>query len=358
MAKPDEFMLFLVGGLVIMAILFVAFGAYFVPSEQAASFSGFGSPIFVGTANYENVDTLYASFDANNFAQTNAFNMGSRQIVNGLLFGSTSVNLDVGNAQSVFMSFDVESTNGYGPVIIKLDGNIVYQERLDAGHYEFSFGQGKKVAIEAGSSEWRIWAPSLYVLNNVGIGATVYPREISTYIFELNDPEKVQAARIDFNLRDNAGSLIMKLNGDVIYDGVLNPTQSIYVDQSKLNKLNIITFDAREDSKFAGRATIALTSVTEQDKSLQATINLTQDEYNKFRTGTLAFSIVDVFRPGGYTIKIVNGNSVLLNEYVKLEKGYFEFTLKKENLKPGLNTVIITSLDNAAFNVQGLITRL
>ena len=90
---------------------------------------------------------------------------------------------------------------------------------------------------------------------------------------------------------------------------------------------------------------------------MEATINLTQDEYNKFSSGVLAFSVVDIFRPGGYTIKIVNGG-VLLNEYVKLEKGYFEFTLKKENLKPGLNTVIITPLDDAAFNVQGLITRL
>ncbi len=358
MAKPDEFMLFLVGGLVIIAVLLVAFGAYFTSYDQAPPFSGFGSPIFVGMADFESVDTLYASFDANNFAQTSVFSMESGQVLNGLLFGSTSIKLNVGNAQSISISFDIESTNGYGPIIIKLDDNVVYQNRLDVGHYEFTFGQGRRVEIASGSSDWRIWAPSLYVLNNVRIAATVYPREISTYTFELNDPEKVQAARIDFNLRDNAGSLIMKLNCDVIYDGALNPTQSIYIDQSKLNKLNIITFDAREDSKFSGRATIALTSVTEQERALQATINLTQDEYNRFRSGTLAFSIVDVFRPGGYTIKIVNGGSVLLNEYVKLEKGYFEFALKKENLRPGLNTVIISSLDNAAFNVQGLITRL
>ena len=355
----DEFMLFLVGGLVIMAVLFVVFGAYFTSGSQVSSLGGgFGSPIFVGRADFENVDTLYASFDANNYAQANVYNLGTRQISSGLLFGSTSVNLDAGNAHSISVSFDVESTNGYGPVVIKLDGNVVYQSNLDVGHYEFGFGPGRKVEIEAGSSEWRIWAPAIYVLNNVKITATVYPRDISTYTFEVTDPSKVQAARVDLNLRDNAGSIIMKLNGDVVYDGALNPTQSVYIDQSKLNKLNIITFDAHEDSKFAGRATIALTSVTPQEKDLTAAINLTQDEYNRFSPGTLAFSIVDIFRPGGYTIKIVNGNSILPNEYVKLEKGYFEFTLKKENLKPGLNTVIIIPLDDAAFNVQGLITRL
>lgn len=355
----DEFMMFLVGGLVIIAALFLAFGAYFLPSGgQTSSFSGFGSPIFVGRANFEDVNTLQASFDANNYAETNVYNLGSRQVLNGLLFGSTSAKVDAGNAQSISVGFDVASTNGYGPVVIKIDGNTVYQSMLDVGHYEFDLGPGKNVEVQAGSSEWRIWAPATYMLDNLKVTSIVYPRDISTYTFKVDNPEKVQSARIDFNLRDNAGAILMKLNGNVIYEGALNPTQSIYVDQSKLDNLNIITFDAREDSRFSGRATIALTGVTSQVKDMEATINLTQDEYNKFRAGTMAFSVVDIFRPGGYTIKIVNGNTVLLNEYAKLEKGYFEFTLKKENLKPGLNTVIITPLDDAAFNVQGLITRL
>ena len=353
----DEFMLFLVGGLVIIAVLFLAFGAYFLPSEQTSSFSGFGSPIFVGRANFEDVSTLQASFDANNYAETNVYNLGTRQVLNGLLFGSTSAKVDAGNAQSISVSFDVASANGYGPLVIRVDGNTVYQSNLDVGHYEFDVSPGRNIEIQAGSSEWRIWAPAIYVLDNLKVTAIVYPRDISTYTFEVDNPEKVQSARIDFNLRDNAGAILMTLNGDVLYEGALNPTQSIYVDQSKLDSLNIITFDAYEDSRFSGRATIALTSITPQVKNMEATINLTQDEYNKFSSGVLAFSVVDIFRPGGYTIKIVNGG-VLLNEYVKLEKGYFEFTLKKENLKPGLNTVIITPLDDAAFNVQGLITRL
>ena len=119
-----------------------------------------------------------------------------------------------------------------------------------------------------------------------------------------------------------------------------------------------MTFDAGQDSKFTGLATIAFTKRTLREKELFATINLSSAEYARFSKGTLAFDVVDVFSPGGYTIKIVNNNQVLLSEYVKLERGYFEFVLEKESLRPGLNTVIITSLDNAAFNVQGLTTRL
>ena len=229
---------------------------------------------------------------------------------------------------------------------------------LEAGHYEFAFSHAGKVSIETRSSEWRIWAPAIYDLDNVKISANVYPREISTYTFKINEPEKVQEARIDFSLYDNAGVLIVKLNGDVIYNGAVNTRQSIYLDKSKLDNLNILTFDAGQDSKFTGLATIAFTKRTLREKELFATINLSSAEYARFSKGTLAFDVVDVFSPGGYTIKIVNNNQVLLSEYVKLERGYFEFVLEKESLRPGLNTVIITSLDNAAFNVQGLTTRL
>ena len=151
----NEFMYFLVGGLAIMAVLFLAFSLNFAASGSTSSFSGFGSPIFVGTANYENVDTLYASFDANNYAQTNVYNLGTRQVSNGLLFGSTSTKADTSDGQ-LSMSFDVESTNGYGPVIIKVDDKVVYQSNLDIGHYDFDLGSGKNVEIAAGSSEWRI----------------------------------------------------------------------------------------------------------------------------------------------------------------------------------------------------------
>ena len=46
-----------------------------------------------------------------------------------------------------------------------------------------------------------------------------------------------------------------------------------------------------------------------------------------------------------------------LQKFLPLVKA-FEFALNKQSLQPGLNTIIITPLDNAAFNVQGLTTRL
>lgn len=357
MAEEKEFLLFLVVGLAVLGILLVVFNLQYGPPTGAATLP-FGSPIFVGKQTFENVETLYASFDANNFLQSTAYSLGARRVSSGLLFGATSIKLDLGEAQSVFVSFDTANTNGYGPLIIKVDGNIVVQDYLDIGHYEYALPAGRQLEIAAGSSEWRIWAPALYDLDNVKITANVYPRDISTFTFKVDEPNKIESARIDFSLDSNAGALLLKLNGDTVYDGAVNSKQSVFVDKSKLNELNILTFDARPDSRFAGRATIAFTRLTEQEKELQAVINLTYSEYLKFNGGTLAFDIVDIFSPGGYSVKIVNNNVTLLSEFVKLEKGYFELTLKKEHLRTGINIVTVKPLDNAAFNVQGFLVRL
>src|SRR3989338_1385545 len=340
----NDFVYFLVGGLVIMGIMLALFWLDFAYGPPASStLLGVGSPIFVGANDFDDVETLTASFAADNYLQTSVYNIGSRRISNGLLFGSDAIELDVGNDEFVAISLDITETNSYGALIIRAGGNVVAEQPLEAGHYEFAFSHAGKVSIETRSSEWRIWAPAIYDLDNVKISANVYPREISTYTFKINEPEKVQEARIDFSLYDNAGVLIVKLNGDVIYNGAVNTRQSIYLDKSKLDNLNILTFDAGQDSKFTGLATIAFTKRTLREKELFATINLSSAEYARFSKGTLAFDVVDVFSPGGYTIKIVNNNQVLLSEYVKLERGYFEFVLEKEIA--ALNTVIITSLD-------------
>ena len=357
MAEKD-FVYFLVGGLVIIGVMLAVFSAGFGYGPTGSTLLGVGSPIFVGENVFDNVETLRASFTADNYLQTSVFDVGTRRVTNGLLFGSSEINTDAGNAEFVTVSFDVVNTNGYGPLVVRIDGQTVAEQNLAIGHYEYSFGSAKKIQIAARSSEWRIWAPAVYDLENVKISANVYPREISTYTFKLNDPEKIEEARIDFSLRENAGSLIVKLNGDVVYNGAVNQRQTIFIDKSVLDNLNIITFDAGEDSKFTGLATIALTKRTLQEKQLTAVVNLSRNEYAKFTSGTLAFDVVDVFAPGGYMVKITNGNRVLLNEFVKLEPGYFEFVLKKEHLQPGLNVIIVTSLDNAAFNIQGLMTRL
>ena len=354
----NDFVYFLVGGLVIIGLMLALFGFDFAYAPTGSTLLGAGSPIFVGENIYDDVETLRASFSADNYLQTSVYDVGSRRISSGLLFGSDAIQVDVGQAEIVSVSFDVTKTNGYGALIVRLDGNVVFEQLLAEGHYDYNFGPASMVQIEARSSEWRIWAPAIYDLDNVKVSANAYPREISTYTFRLNDVEKVEEARIDMSLYDNAGILIVKLNGDIVYNGAVSPRQTIYLDKSVLDELNIITFDAAPDSKFSGLATLAFTKRTLQEKQLSATINLSSAEYARFGKGTLAFDVVDIFRPGGYTIKITNGQRTLLSEYVKLEKGYFEFVLKKQDLQPGLNIVTITSIDNAAFHVQGLTTRL
>jgi len=360
----DEFVYFLVAGLVIIAILMTVFGfgsgfgCCGTGYSTGMSFGGFTSPIFIGTANFEDVETLYTSFDANNFLETGVYNLGARKTTSGLLFGVTSIKADVDKSQLIYVSFDVLNTNGYGPLIIRVDGKVVINTILEVGHYEFSVGSGQHIEIEAGNSEWRIWAPTIYELGDIKITANTYPRDISTFTFKLKDPQKVTGARIDFSLNDNAGSLLLRLNGNTVYNGAVNSRQSIYLDGSQFSDTNMMIFDALEDSRFSGRATMALTRMTRAEKDLVVDINLTQTEYNKITDGQIMFDVVDIFSPGGYSVRITNGNTELLNEYVKLEPGFFQLEVKKSSLRPGLNILTIKPLDGASFNIQNFNTRL
>ncbi|MFA4820002.1 MAG: hypothetical protein WC613_03545 [Candidatus Aenigmatarchaeota archaeon] len=358
----DEFVYFLVAGLVIIAILMTVFGfgTGFGTTGYSTgmSFGGFTSPMFVGTANFEDVETLYASFDANNFLETGVYNLGARKTTSGLMFGVTSIKADVGKSQLIYVSFDVTNTNGYGPLIIRVDGKVAVNTPMNVGNYEFSVGSGEHVEIEAGNSEWRIWAPTIYELGDIKITANNYPRDISTFTFKLKDSQKVTGARIDFSLNENAGSLLLRLNGNTVYNGAVNSRQSIYLDGSHFSDTNMMIFDALEDSKFSGRATIALTRMTRAEKDLVVDINLTQTEYNKITDAHIMFDVVDIFSPGGYSVRITNNNVELLNEYVKLELGFFQLDVEKNGLRPGLNVLTVKPLDGAAFNIQNFAARL
>jgi hypothetical protein len=362
MAELGDFEKFLIVGLVglfmLLAVFSGAFGFAGYGQDRLSSYYT-GSPIFVGAADFDNVETLYASFDANNFIATNAYSLGARRISSGLLFGSNPVRVDVGNSEQITVSFDVTTTNRYGDLLVRVDGNVVFRGLLDEGHYELQLGSGRIVEIEAQSSEWRVWAPAVYDLENAVITSSSYPREKTTYTFEVADPREIQSVRIDFFMDSNAGGMLVKLNGDVVYDGAVNQQQSVFLDPSKLDEVNILTFDAREDSKFSGRATIAVTRKTWSQKDFVMDINMTDAEYAGFLRGTISFDVVDIFRHGGYSVTIVSKDGfVLLQEYAKLEKGYFVINVEKKNLNPGLNTLIIRPADNAAFTIQGVLTRL
>ncbi len=360
----DEFTYFLIGGLAILGILFVIFGfglgAFGSITGNSINYLDYyvGSPVFVGTAEFDTVETLYANFDANNFIQTDAYNLGARRTTSGLLFATSPIIFDAVRSEHTLVSFDVVDTNRYGDLVIKLDGNVVVKELMEIGHYEFALGPGHVIEIVAENSDWKIWAPAVYDLENVMIVSNNYPREFSTYTFDIEDHEDVRNVRVEMNLDRNAGSFLITFNGDLAYDGAMNTRQNIYLDPSELREYNILTFDAREDSAFNGMATIALTRVAEEKKDLVADITLTDDEYGRFSTGTISFDVVDVLTPGGYTVKIVSGNEILKEEFVKLEQGYFLMNVDREDLRPGVNTLIVTPIEDAAFTAQGLTVRL
>lgn len=354
----DEFVYFMVGGLAIIGILFVVFGFSGVGFAGQSGFNNvyYTSPVLIGVVPVDSVQTLSASFTADNYIRNDAFDLGQRKISNGLLFGDTPVRLSI-DSQFTKVAFDVTKTNGYGDMIFRMDGNIVDRETLAEGHYEFDLGAGKVLEIQAENSEWRMWAPAVYELDNLRVIASNYPNERTTYAFDTNRAD-VNAVRFDFHMLSNAGRLVVKLNGNTIYDGAINDEQSINVDPSLLDNTNILTFDAGQDSKFEGRVTIALTHRTLDLRDFVADINMSGSDYSRFSKGTVSFDVTNIYSPGGYSVSIVNGGQLLAKEYVKLEKGFFVMNVDTSSLRAGLNQFIVTPVDGASFAIQNFNTQL
>ena len=355
----DEFILFLVGGLAIMGMLFVVFGFGGVGYAGQSGFNNYfvTTPVLVGNVPTDSVETLTASFTADNYLRTNVYDLGARRISNGLLFGDAPVRVNISDSEFTRISFDVTKTNGYGDLMIKMDGSVVKQQPLSEGHYEFDLGSGHTVEVQAESSEWKVWAPALYELDNLRISASVYPREKTTYAFDTNTAD-VQSVRMDFYMTSNAGQLLVKMNGDTVYTGAINNEQSIYLDKSRLDRVNLMDFEALQDSKFDGRATIAITHRTMQIKNFVADINMSGGDMSHFSAGTISFDVGDIYAPGGYAVSLVNNGQQLMREYVKLEKGYFVVNVDQKTLKQGLNHFVVSPLEGATFTIQSFSTRL
>ncbi len=170
----------------------------------------------------------------------------------------------VSQLDSLSLSFDVLETNRYGPLKVELNGHEVVSEYLSPGDFrvtlplEYIRPGENSVRILAGSSGWRLWSPTYYVIKNVRIKEAITPEEERTFSFqlseeELNSLDKVRIAigSIDASLE---GDLAIILNGErIVFEGIPGRATFSPTFSSGLRQNNTITFKLLEDGSYAMR---------------------------------------------------------------------------------------------------------
>ena len=113
-----------------------------------------------------------------------------KRIHNGLFFGSDEIVIEFPESYIKYITFSVEETNLYAPLVIHLNDEVIYREFTRKGNYAIIINRTLSgvLRIKADSSEWRIWAPAIYNLKNI---------DLFTESFSINKNE------FDFSLEKN-----------------------------------------------------------------------------------------------------------------------------------------------------------
>jgi len=369
----DEFIAFLVAGLVILAALLAIFSG-----EAAFSFTGQASYDRVSLASEKNfTDTVLigegedeignninmGAFSAGYEKSSKSYSLGSDNLYNGLFFGTKSLkqHIDVKGPEKLIIKFAVKEANGYGPLIIKINGAVVSEDVYAKGNHAVYIEDGlpdeMDIEIEPFSSLWKTWAPNIYELENVKIDAIGFSDDDFIQYFSLsqNEYDNFKSGKIELSFAENFGSIKIKLNDDELFSGPVPARKTIFFSRDKVFVgTNKLTVEGEEKSFFSGSASVSVFHIEKKQKSANILFNIKQSEYANFKSGKISFKVVDVAKPGAVSVKVKWGNNVLFNRYEPLEEKIYEFSLDKKNIATGVNYLVIDSLDDSTFYVKDI----
>lgn len=386
----NDFLMWLGIGITLMAILIVLFGGTpieekYVPrevnitqieptfNESIAPIRSPSGALLVGkiereswrVTRFDNINTSY-------YAGEVLKSLSDRRIYNGLLFGSNKVELevsvDINETVGAYLSFFVNKTNSYGALIIKINDIVINNRKTPLGEHIFFLNtsilkEKNKIEIFAESSSWKIWAPTVYELRNIKfVSQELFAKE-SSYTFNIYDEEfknlrKDKKGEIYLDLRERRGRLKISINShEVFNDEVDRSTKTIYFDPSVLKEdKNEIEFTAI-DGVFEGFAELKFYFNTFDELKAERSFDISQYTYSKLHKnpGKIFFTIEELLAKGGISVIIKDsyGKENIIAYDIAKEGGY-NYTFYSRHCSPGINKLIIRSIENSKFYVKDL----
>jgi len=365
----DNFIYFLVAGLIIIAVLLVVFNSVnFGGSQNNVTFiepviiKNISGSAFVGMAEKDAFQSYVFDISAKDTRSNIVKNYGNVDVYNGLLFGEQTFRYRVsaGRMESLKIDFEVFGTNEYGLLVIKINGVEMYKNNTAPGRYQIYvptllLADNALVEISTTSSQWKIWAPSIYHLG-VRLEANGFEQNSGEYKFIIMDEFTVLSdGKLNLAFDEAVGNADIYLNNHRIHAGPLRDIQSFNIDKSILEiGENTFSFIPYQDSTFSGRANLALFFKIPEEHMMRIPLNFTLSEVEKL-PGTISFDIVDLQRQGAVSVKIYSRNELVFSDFAKAEEAHYVFTFT--GAKSGLNILFIQSMDGAAFLVKNVDVR-
>jgi hypothetical protein len=231
-----------------MIVLLLAFGGGFVVSTQKGTTLSGSRTIFLG----QDFTVAYLA------GEKKIANLKG-EVSNGL-FSTVDKRTEftvetLGDVAEGLVKLNVEDSNYYGNLMIYVNGKEIYRglpqnERTITFSKEF-LGYDNEIEIKAESSGWKIWAPTVYLID-ADVFVNYVGKKTQTFTFNLTDLDvtNVNRARLlIFGDREGVGSINARLNGVEVYSGLTTAYQDFSVDILKAGN-NTLDLSTEPNTKY------------------------------------------------------------------------------------------------------------
>ncbi|MBR9689648.1 MAG: hypothetical protein GOV01_01985 [Candidatus Altiarchaeota archaeon] len=267
------------------------------------------------------------------------------------------------------ISFRIIDTNRYGPFKVSLNGFEVWSDYLTRGQtveIDLPVGQlssDNTVKITAGSSGWKIWSPTFYIIENLQIKEKLTSGEEKTFEFILTPDqlEKFYKGRVYIGNVNPIiqGEIAMILNDErIIFRGVPGKGSVINSFSSGVKAENTLTLRLIEDGHYelTNLEVIIFTSAN-TSAGFSSDFSIPLDDLSKMRTGIEEGVIeIEVLETAEESLKVILSGETDIELYKGVpEKGilvlkFTGFEATKDN------TLIISSVGD--YNIGTVEVRL
>ena len=204
----------------------------------------------------------------------------------------------INELSSATFSLTITETNGYGPLKIFLNGKEIWSDLVKVSESLSiplpldDLFESNIIKITAGSSGWKIWSPTYYILEKIQIKEKLTSGEEVSFDFELTEEqlEKFDRGRIYIGNVNPIiqGELAIILNDErIIFRGIPGEASFITSFSSGAQKENTITFKLLEDGHYELRnLEVIIFTATNSTGGFSTEFTIPVEELSKMRAGT------------------------------------------------------------------------
>lgn len=249
----DELYAFLFAGLFILLMLFVFFGGSgsgtYIPYENEST----------GEYNWKTIELGNIALEEQRVEKKDVLDKGF-EISNGILLRKAPYkrmfNVEkyiLENLDNATLSFVIKDTNNYGKLYIILNNETIFKNSALLGNYKLNITPREENIIEfkAGSSGWKIWAPTVYIISNLSIETDYSFKEIPRYEFFV--PEYIyknfDKCELQFDFIEADKEFNITLNNQTEYTGIPDSRVTTLILKNIKEGKNLISFSSTGEVK-------------------------------------------------------------------------------------------------------------